>query len=614
MDKAWYQTQDRSATYTNLDPGSYTFMVKATNADGIWSDTPTTLSFEILPPFWKTWWAYSFYMIAFIGLIYGLIRAFIIRERLKANLKLEKLETQKIQEINTMRTRFFTNISHEFRTPLTLISGPVNDLLKDAKNLKLKEGLGIVLRNTQRLKRLIDQLLDLSKLEVSTLRLNNKEQDLTELLRVATISFHSLAEKNEIQYKTHLPSEPLWVNIDGEKLEMILYNLLSNALKFTPEKGRVEVNVKLEKKAFKDLLRFEVTDTGPGLEEHEKERIFDRFYRAEQDGHTEGTGIGLALSRELAELMGGTIEVAGEKNKGSTFALMLPLEQVEAPLAKATDKVLRSVSSTSVTKNAKSNASLKRQKLLIVEDNPDMRLYLRRILENEVHLLEAKNGEEGLIMALREVPDIVITDLMMPKMGGDELCRQLKQDERTSHIPVIMLTAKASAEDKVMGLELGADDYLTKPFNKEEVRLKVRNILRRREQFQKVLRKTLAVAPDSQSTGSRENQFLAKLKTIVLDRLGQPNFDVANLSDTMGLSRSQLYRKVQALTGLTPSALIREIRIHKAATLLKARWDSISQIAYAVGFNNLSHFAQSFKEVYRTTPSQYLKEHSDSAK
>lgn len=604
----WIYSDDRTTTFTNLDPGGYTFRVKATNNDGIWNETPIAVSLEINPPFWATWWAYLIYFLLLILMAYLIIRVFVVRERLKASLRLEHMEVEKMQEVNEMKSRFFANISHEFRTPLTLITGPANDLLEQPtiNNLKAKKSLRIIQRNSQRLKRLINQLLDFSKLEASKLTVHKKEQELFGFLRAIGSSFSSLAEKKEISYTVDVPITTAVVLIDDEKIEMVVYNLISNALKFTSTGGNVTVKARIDESNPRPQLIIGVEDTGPGIDDREKNKVFDRFYRSDEK-HAGGTGIGLALTKELVELMDGSIKVEGEKGKGSIFEVELPIEMVRHE--KMVDDLNWTTTNSRVLEN-KEEITPKKSDLntiLLVEDNEDLRNYIGDILRAECHLIKAVDGEQGLNIASKEIPDLIISDLMMPKMEGDELCRRIKSDEKTSHIPFIMLTAKASNEDKLAGLSHGANDYLTKPFDRRELRLKVKNILNQRESLQKKLQRDLLAYPQPEIISSQEDRFIFKLRELIMNNLGESKLNVNFLSSEMGLSRVQLYRKVRALIGLSTSDFIRKMRVHKAAELIKGKWGSISEIAYEVGFNNLSYFTKCFKETYGETPSYYSK-------
>ncbi|MDJ0646928.1 MAG: two-component regulator propeller domain-containing protein [Flavobacteriaceae bacterium] len=603
----WIFTKERYATFTNLDPGEYIFKVKATNADGIWNETPEVLAFQISPPFWATWWAYVIYALFVATLAYLIITAFIKRERLKSNLKLEQLEVRKMQELNDLKTRFFANISHEFRTPLTLIQGPVNDLLDQTSSEKIKNSLGVVQRNSARLKRLIDQLFEISKLEAKKLTINEQEHELWGFLRAICSSFTSMAANKGIAYVVNVPSGAINALYDEEKMEMIIYNIVSNAFKFTPSDGVITIRASVDQRDKSNNLNIIVKDTGIGFNETEKSKIFDRFYRVDSQSKIDGAGIGLSLTKELVELMQGTITVRSEEGKGTSFTVELPLK-ITTQTSTQTKKESVEIDNLSRTTDVEKNlVNAKKNRILMVEDNEDLRAYIKAILYNDFDVLEAENGIQGLTIAQEEIPDLILSDFMMPAMEGDEFCRRIKSDERTAHIPFIMLTAKASKEDKISGLELGADDYLFKPFDKKELRIKIANILKRREQLQKKLTQEFMLSAKEENLVSHDDRFLFKLKKLVTANLGEANLNVKFLSEEMGLSRVQLYRKLNALLGLSATDFIRKLRIQRAAELLNANWGTVSEVAYEVGFNNLSYFSKCFKEVYRQTPSSYLK-------
>ena len=609
-DDRWINTKNTSASFTNLAPGDYVFKIKSTNEDGIWGDTPTTINLHINPPFWSTWWAYLLYLLLFAGVLYLVIRSFVRQERLKARLQLELLEKEKLKEFSEMKSRFFANISHEFRTPLTLITGPIDHLLEKNKDTKTKENLLLIKRNGQRLKRLIDQVLDFSKLEAKKVEIKKENCELFGFLRPVAASFSSLAENKKIAYAVNIPSSELWTYIDTEKIEMVVNNLVSNALKFTPESGRVRFSAQVVQRNQLHELKFSVEDNGPGLSEGEKEHIFERFYRLEKKEDVGGTGIGLSLTKEIVDLLNGSIQVFGALGKGSVFEVVLPLELAPVP-EQATVNSEKSVNKelNALRPGTDSNT------ILLVEDNKDLRIYFKNIFSKEWQILEATDGEMGRTIAIEEIPDLIISDLMMPKLDGNELCHLLKQDQRTAHIPFIMLTAKASPEDKVYGLGHGANDYITKPFNKDVLLLKVRNLLKQRERMQNILKKELMAHPiASHNVRSNQEKFIYKLRKYIMNHLDDTELNVTSLSREMGFSRVQLYRKVLGLTGLSTSDFIRHMRIHKAAELLEKKSGNVSEIAYQVGFNNLSYFTKSFKEVYKNTPSQFLKARSPQSK
>ncbi|MEM8999519.1 MAG: two-component regulator propeller domain-containing protein [Bacteroidota bacterium] len=604
----WIYTDDRSAIFTNLDPGNYVFKVKVANADGIWNKDPIRIDLRIRPPLWATWWAYSLYSVIAISLLFALFRFLRTRDRLKSSLRLEQLELDKVQEVNTIKAKFFANISHEFRTPLTLIQGYVNDLMEMKNTTEIDLNLKNVNRNTERLKRLVDQLLNLSKLEANALELHENNEDLTAFLNMVGHSFSSLAHAKKIQFGIEIPEQEVWTFFDREKLEIILYNLISNALKFTPSGGSVQIRAKFDIDGADYPFQLSVEDTGPGLDEEQQKQVFDRFYRVKGSYDIEGTGIGLALTKELVDLMGGRIGLLSTPGVGSTFKVDLPFTLNVA--IRGLDNLSPHNLVADGTAISEDRPTVKgKPTILVVEDHQEMRNYIFRILGNGYNLLFAVNGAEGLRKSNKEIPDLIISDYMMPKMEGDQLCRSIKASETTSHIPFIIVTAKASEKDKLESLDFGADDYLTKPFNKKELQLKVRNHLKQRERMQQKLLREFAFSHTSEpSLPTKEESFMNRLTGLIVQHMENSDLDMEYLSSEMGLSRVQLYRKVLALTGLPTSLFIRKIRIHKAHELLSNKWGTVAEIAYRVGFNNLSYFAKCFKDVYGNTPSDVLKQ------
>jgi len=623
FDEDWIQTDwtNRSAHYTNLDAGNYTFKVRAANHDGIWNDHVTSLPIRILPPPWKTWWAYTSYGLIFIGILYTARKNIIQRERLKSKLRVEQIEhekehfeLEKVKEIDRIKTSFFTNISHEFRTPLTLIKGPVQDLMEEyANHPKTRERLKLIQRNSDLLLKLINQLLDLAKLESGSLKIEKSEGDLTVFIGAVSRSFSSLAQNKNITFSVELPEEHFHALFDKDKLETILINLINNAIKFTPEGGSVTVKARVEK----SNLLLSVKDTGIGVPEDQQKAIFERFHQVSEAHQEVGTGIGLALVKELVALMGGTIEVKSKVGEGSMFGIMLPIEIGETvagyQLPVTGEEVLSSDSEQPETgdRQPATELTLKEDEapakphILIVEDNTDLRAFIIDSLGNEFHFLEAADGKQGLDKAIENVPDLIVSDVMMPEMDGITMAGKLKSDVRTSHIPIIILTAKSTEESKLSGLQKGADDYLTKPFNKQELLLKVRNGVMSRMKLREKIRLELMKEAPKIEVASADEQFLMKVKEAIHQRLSDEQLSVESVAEEIGLSRAQLYRKVTALTGVSVNELIRSFRLKKAAQLLEQNWGPVSQVAYEVGYSNLSYFSKVFKEEFGVLPSEY---------
>jgi signal transduction histidine kinase/DNA-binding response OmpR family regulator len=611
-DGDWIETDwtNRRARYTNLNAGTYTFRVKASNHQGIWSDQETTLVVRIFPPPWKTTWAYLGYGILILGILYAGMRNAVRREQLKAGFKLKELELRKAKEVDQVKSQLFANISHEFRTPLTLIKGPVQALLEQATEKMNRDQLLTIQRNADLLLKLVNQLLELARLESGTVIERKSEGDLNTFITIVASSFNSMAEQKQIHYIVEPPAVAVRAFFDKDKIETILINLINNAIKFTPANGRVSVKAVLTPQAANDsLLTITIADTGVGIPAEKQRKVFERFYQV-SDAHKEsGTGIGLSLVKELVQILNGKIELQSTLGVGSTFSVMLPVTlagEAQQTIAYTESENTEELLPIEFADEDHAGATGKAV-VLVVEDHTDLRQFIIASLGDEYRFIEADNGKVGLEKARQELPDLIISDVMMPDMDGIKMTRHIRNDLRTSHIPVILLTAKATDEAKLSGLSIGADDYLTKPFDKHELVLKVRNNAAR----QKALREQARIALLSQSptieVASADEVFLQKVKTIILNHLANEKLSVDVVAKEIGLSRSQLFRKMTALTGSSINELIRSFRLQKAAQLLEQKWGPVSQVAYEVGFSNLSYFTKCFKEVYGVLPSEYPK-------
>jgi len=614
FDEDWVQTdwKNRTATYTNLHAGTYVFKVMASNSDGIWSDYESSLAITVLPPPWKTWWAYLCYSLLLTTLLFQARRNIIQKERLNAKLKLEHLELEKAKEVDRLKSSFFTNISHEFRTPLTLIQGPVQLLMEQfSNNAKVKERLILIQNNSNLLLKLINQLLELARLESGKLTIDMAQTDLNSFLRASLESFYIQASQKSISFHLQLPNKRYVAEFDKDKLETILINLIGNAIKFTGAGGTVSVLAEVmhhdtDAGNGQSNLNVIIADTGIGIATEEHGRIFDRFYQVSESHKEIGTGIGLTLVKELTELLSGSIELMTSKpGEGSKFRLVVPV--ILHGIQEAMKSELKEEDFLDVSKN-KDQLLADRDampKILIVEDNSDLRSFIISAFEKKYTFIVAADGKEGYEKATQELPEIIISDLMMPEMDGIKMTSKLKRDLRTSHIPIILLTAKATEESKIAGLEIGADDYLTKPFNTDELILKVKNIIDSRVKIREKIRLELLKESPKIEAQSADEQFLLRVKDAILRHLNDEQLSVEKLADEIGISRSQLYRKVIALTGVSMNELIRNFRLQKAAQLLSQKWGPVSQIAFEVGFSNLSYFTKCFKEQFGTTPSEY---------
>lgn len=631
IDPTWIKSGSRrTASYTNVPSGKYTFRVKGANNHDVWNEEGTSVRIIISPPWWRTDIAYISYIFIFLIVLYGLRQYELRRSQMRHELTMRRFETQKLQEIDSMKSRFFANISHEFRTPLTLILGPLDNMLLKTRNENRRRELSLMQRNARRLQRLINQLLDLSKIEAGKMRLQAKEENIVALLNRIVQSFESQAKLKEIELAFSSPQDEINVYIDRDKIENIFYNLLSNALKFTPNAGEVSLNIafspdRLSQQTEEHRLRFieiAVADTGVGIPTNQLTKIFDRFYqvsegRDDSSIHAhEGTGIDLALTKELVELHHGKIEVISQENKGTTFTVYLPLGSAhlkQEEIGTANSTKFESVEDADHAADGDVLAPepaepLRRKKssiILIVEDNADMRTYMRDCLRIRYRICEAVDGEDGLRRAIERIPNLIVSDVMMPKMDGFELCSRLKSDERTSHIPVILLTARASSESKIKGLELGADDYLIKPFETAELRSRVINLIEQRRKLREKFSRDIFVKPTEIAVSSYDQRFLQRVMKLIEQKLSEPDFNVIQLSDSIGMSRMQLHRKLHALTNQSASSFIRSVRLKRAADLLSQHYNNVAQIAFEVGFNNPSYFAECFRKQFGVLPSEY---------
>ncbi len=529
-------------------------------------------------------------------------------------LAFEKAQAERLTELDTLKTNFFANISHEFRTPLTLILSPLNELRKEFPTRTI---FLTMQQNAERLLALINQLLDLSKLEAGKMKAEIQQGDLSQFLQQLLSSFESLAQSKHIVFQYEQSHHAQIAYFDADKTGKILTNLLSNAFKFTPEQGRIEVRVDYNDRN----CIIKVSDSGIGIAAERIPKIFDRFYQAEQNSNRnfEGTGIGLALVKELVEALQGTIEVTSQLSKGTIFTVTIPCDQAtwkdhvnnNEPLpTPETNSFVKPWISPPLSPDPTTAVSLNENApiLLIVEDNPDLRAYIYRTFKDSYQILEARDGQEGLKMALENIPDIVISDLMMPRLDGFGFCKALKTDLRTNHIPVVMLTAKATLEDRLEGLELGADEYLAKPFNTDELHVRVRNLLKQREILQqKYERPTQENEPTStpEQAPPSVDIFLQKVNTVLASNLADSSLDVEKFAAEMAITSVQLRRKLKALTGQTVTEYVRNYRLEKAAELLKNKAGTVSEIAYQVGFESLPYFSKVFLDKFGKTPSEW---------
>ncbi|MEP5614083.1 MAG: response regulator [Cyclobacteriaceae bacterium] len=629
FDQGWSTwTLETKKNYTNLPEGSYRFRVQGKSAFDI-AGSESSYSFVVLPPWYRTWWAYAIYAILLIGLIQLIIywrSGQLKRDKLRLeqvvaerteeiawqNNQLEE-QAVKLKQVDKIKSNFFANISHEFRTPLTLIQGPLNAARSKGNGTLSERHLDMMQANTKRLLRLVNQLLDLSKLETSSLKLAVSEKDIIGFVRGLSLSFESLALEKSIDLTVLTNEQKIPIYFDSDKLEKVFYNLLSNAFKFTDALGKIEVEVQNKEEG----VLVKVRDTGIGIEANHLSHVFDRFYQV--DGtHTriqEGSGIGLALTRELVELHHGSIEVQSTPGEGTEFLVTLKKGSEHF----ASEDLVKDVSSTSELLNEAAvseerfgedyseeqiSESMDLDMVLIVEDNEDVREFVKEQLTNHYQIREAKNGKEGLSLAQEIVPDLIVSDVMMPQMDGFELTAKLREDVKTSHIPIILLTAKAGGEEKIEGLETGADDYLTKPFDGKELVARISNLIQLRRALREKFSRELMLEPTAISVSSIEEKFISQVIGKIEENMSNSDLSVEKLSADLGISRIHLHRKLKALTGQSASSFIRLIRLKRAKQLLDQQGATISEVAYQVGFNSTSYFAKCFREQFGTTPTK----------
>lgn len=607
IDKDWIDAgTNRFANYAQLPAGNYTFQVMGKTNGEVWSK-PIELNIRVNPPFYATWWAYLLYFVLISYVIYRFYQNQLNRVRLQTQLLYKDKEAERLTELDTIKTQFFTNISHEFRTPLTLLLGPIGTLLTKYPQETV---LPLMQRNAYRLLNLINQLLDLGKLESKEMRLNLQKGDLAKFIGILASSFSSLAENKQIGFEASIQPKSYITDFDADKIEKIITNLLSNAFKFTQKGGKINLAAEYSDISPDKRWKITIADSGIGIAPDKLDKIFDRFYQVESNTsrNYEGTGIGLALVKELVKIMHGEIRVESTIGKGSTFFVEIPFEKADAEDAITDFNVPKQLFNKehSVTEMQAYNPDKNQQTILLVEDNEDLRLYIRSVFEDAYLVIEATDGQDGLEKALEITPDLIISDLMMPRMDGFEMCRSLKSDEKTSHIPIIMLTAKAEVEHRIEGFNLGADEYLIKPFNRAEIIARVQNLLEKQARLQAFFSQYIVtLQPDTKKALSVEDTFLLKVKQITEAHLSDSGFSVEQFSREIGMSQSQLLRKMKAISNKTVVEFLKDYRLERAAQLIRQNTGTIAEIAYAVGYENPSYFTKSFQEKFGVLPSEY---------
>jgi signal transduction histidine kinase/ligand-binding sensor domain-containing protein/DNA-binding response OmpR family regulator len=619
----WITTEgmENFATFSNIQDGTYTFKVKSTNSDGIWNESPQTLKIKVLPPFWASWYAYVIYFTVILSLLILLRYLILTRERMKMQMEKEYIESQHIHEIDSMKINFFTNISHEFRTPLTLIFSPVEKLMLQLKNKPEEKYLTLIHQNAKRLLFMVNQLLDFRKMEVQGFGYNPSAGNIIKFIEDTVKSFDDLSDQKNIRLVFRTEITELNTLFDRDKLEKIMFNLLSNAFKFTSADGEVTVSLLTQKQDARpenkdgvqklSHLIIKVEDTGIGIPQDKIDNLFVSFYQVESlISGDQGSGIGLALVKEFVKLHDGVITVTSEAGKGSCFTVVLPVS--------CNGKALSAVSIQNKEEPSSSNKlSLRhepagndepkeRPTILIAEDNDDFRFYIKDNLQKIYNIYEASNGEEALTIIQKIVPDLIISDIMMPGIDGIELCRRVKADNTISHIPIILLTGMATDQEQFESLETGADDCLLKPFNFQILEVKISNLISSRKNLRQVFSSKMVIEPHDIAITSLDEQFITRTLDLVEKNISKTDYTVEELSRDLGISRTLLYKKILALSGKPPLEFMRTLRLKRAAQLLQKSQLNVSEVAFQVGFNDPKYFRKHFKNEFGVLPSKYF--------
>ncbi|WNJ21508.1 two-component regulator propeller domain-containing protein [Pontibacter sp. G13] len=611
LDETWTTEMGKArAIFTIQNPGTYTLNIRARHAKGKKGYLVRSLQIVVLPPWWRTNWAYALYFGVMFAIAWVLYLVMQERVRLRQVIFQEQLEIQKQEELNETRQQFFTNVTHEFRTPLTLILGTLEEMMSGGpRDSRTQSNMTRIRNNARRLLNLVTELMTLARLESGHMKLELARYDVATCLSMVHHSFADRAFAQEIRFEYAGPDHPIWAWLDLDKFEKILFNLLSNAFKFTQQGG----TIRLSMKAQSDHFQIAIEDSGVGISENDLPYVFDRYFSKTESDQT-GTGIGLALTRQLVDMHGGVIRVESRLGVGTEFILSFPYgNKPEQAFANDSESLpfhtpaQPTLAHVLESEELAGSESRDRPKILIVEDHPEVRTMLRDMMSEQYDLEEAQDGQSGFAKAKDMEPDLILTDVMMPVMNGLELCEKLKQDLQTSHIPVLMLSAKAELPARIAGLKSGADDYLAKPFSPEELKLKVQHLIENRRKLQQQFVRVINLKPKDLVLPSADETFLEQLTETIEAHLWNPDFNVNELALNLAVSRPILFKKIKALTGQTPKKLINSYRLKRAAQLLKDSDRSVSEIAYSVGFRDPKYFSRLFKEQYEMVPQEFAK-------
>lgn len=622
FDKDWnYIGQQSFVNLTNIPPGEYTLHINYTNENGVWSPAGKKINIIVKPPFWKTTWAYAAYLAMLIGLQIGIVLIIRQRARVKRAAAIDKFKIQQLKELNDYKLQFFTNIAHEFRTPLTLILGPVSALIKKANSVWQQQQLKTIYNNSLRLQKLLEELLQFRKIESGKENPVLQKTDLIQLTHEIVEIFQQHAEDHEVTLEFMPETEVLYGFVDVRKTEKILINLISNAIKYNVKGGAVEVVVR----ETDGNVIFIVKDTGVGIAPEDRSRIFENFYHKPSTSFSDhepenSIGIGLALTKSLVLLQKGEIEVESDINKGSVFTVTIPLglanenlldEPTTAlqPFTNLSEKVQQEFEflTNSFASPSTEDESERSSTILVVDDHAQILILLQDILSDQYSIITAHSGQEALHILEQKKIDLVISDVRMPGIDGLTLCQKIKDDIHTSHIPVILLTAKAEIEDRIEGLQVGADSYIPKPFHPEHLFVRIEKLIKSREQIKKRFENFADVELEKISTGigEKDDEFLSRITTCIEKHMSNPDFSADVMAEEVGMSKASLYKKVKATMGLTPHGLIKQYRLRKAADLLRNSSMSVSEVIYETGFNSRSYFYKSFNEMYHCHPKDF---------
>ena len=632
----WIQTtsNDRIATFTNLNPGLYTFHVRASNRDGSWNKNEAGITIRVQPPWYLSRWAEISYVVIFILLLLMLRHFIIRRERLNSLIREERITIQRQNELNDLKNKFFTNISHELRTPLTLITAPIEALQQKSLSEEVKDQIDLIYKNAKRLIHMVNQVLDFRKLEAGQTVLSTSYGDIVGFIKEIVHSFRALTDNKGINLQFASSINELSMHFDPDKVEKIMLNLLSNAYKYTSPGGRIGITIELtdhltsssgnKEDVLNEFVQIKVSDNGKGISADKKDKIFERFYQIESaDNLNTGSGIGLALVKEFTEIHKGTVKVESELDKGSVFTVTLPLTEDSISVITAEGRINEDtyrkseiisesksidepVAETYSLKSVKPEEFTSRESLLIIEDNNELRKFIANIFLERFTIYEAENGTTGYNLAREKVPDLIISDIMMPGIDGIKLCKRLKEEEVTSHIPLILLTARSGEENLIKGYNTGADEYITKPFSIEVLKARVQNIIETRRKLHLKFSREILIKPEQLAYSTPERSFLKRARLIIEDNMDNIDFDVELFVEKMHTSRANIYRKIKALTNLSVKEFIRIIRLKKSAELLAENQFTIAEISYKVGFSSPSYFTKCFRQQFKTSPKNFV--------